>query len=68
MIANEPQIVATARYSIGQTCKLLGIHRDTLRRYTDRQKVIKCGYRTIGNRKVKFYLGSEILRFWKRQA
>lgn len=60
--------MATARYSIGQTCELLGIHHDTLRQYTDRQKIIKCGYRTIGNRRVKFYLGSEILRFWKRQA
>lgn len=68
MTAQEPQVMSTARYSIGQTCELLGIHRDTLRQYTDRQKIIKCGYRTIGNRRVKFYLGSEILRFWKRQA
>lgn len=68
MTAQEPQVMATARYSIRQTCELLGIHRDTLRQYTDQQKIIKCGYRTIGNRKVKFYLGSEILRFWKRQA
>lgn len=68
MKATEPQIIATARYSISQTCELLGIHRDTLRLYTDKQRIIKCGYRSIGNRKVKFYLGSEILRFWKRQV
>ena len=54
MKATEPQIIATARYSISQTCELLGIHRDTLRLYTDKQRIIKCGYRTIGNRKVKF--------------
>lgn len=68
MTTIEPQVMTTGRYSINQTCKLLGIHRDTLRLYTDKQMIIKCGYRTIGNRKVKFYLGSEILRFWKRQA
>lgn len=65
MTAIEPAVAPFGRYSIAETCALLGIHRDTLRNYTDTQKIIKCGFRRIGSRMVKFYLGSEILRFWK---
>lgn len=65
MTAIEPQVALNGRYSIGETCVLLGIHRDTLRTYTDSERIIKCGFRKIGKRLVKFYLGSEILRFWK---
>lgn len=31
MTAIEPQVALNGRYSIGETCSLLGIHRDTLR-------------------------------------
>ena len=51
-----------------ETCRALGIHRDTLRSYTETKKLIKCGMRKLGNRYVKFYLGSEILRFWRSQV
>lgn len=61
---NEPQVSLAGRYSIKQTCQILGIHRDTLRAYTDSQ-IIRCEYRKLGARRVKFYRGSEILRFWK---
>lgn len=67
MTAYEPNVAATGRYSISQTCELLGIHRDTLRLYTDTKHLIKCGFRNIGGRIQKFYLGSEIIRFWKSQ-
>lgn len=33
--AIEPQVAPTGRYSVGETCKHLGIHRNTLRKYTD---------------------------------
>lgn len=60
--AIEPAVTATGRYSVGQTCSALGIHRNTLRNYTN-SGLIKCGFRRESGR--KFYLGSEILRFWK---
>ncbi len=62
--AIEPTVSATARYSITQAAGILGISRITLRRYTD-SGLIKCGFRRETAR--KFYLGSEILRFWKAQ-
>lgn len=64
----EPNVAPSGRYSTMETCRALGIHRDTLRTYTEVKKLIKCGVRKFGNRYVKFYLGSEILRFWKSQA
>lgn len=60
----EPQVSLTGRYSVKQTCEALGIHRNTLRRYTD-EGYIKCGFRRETAR--KFYPGQEILRFWKSQ-
>jgi len=64
MKSNEPQLNLTGRYNIEETCAFLGIHRHTLRRYTNRGK-IRCGYHRVNGR--KFYLGSEILRFWRSQ-
>ena len=64
MVTIEPKINMAGRYTIEETCKLLGIHRHTLRRYTVKGK-IHCGVRRSTMR--KFYLGSEILRFWKAQ-
>lgn len=57
-----------ARYSIAETCRILGIHRDTLLRYT-RLNYIMCGYFRTGDvRPQRFYTGEEIIRFWKSQA
>lgn len=63
MTAIEPQVSASGRYSIGQVCSLLDIHRNTLRKKTNSGK-IKCGFREDGR---KFYLGREIIRFWRAQ-
>jgi predicted site-specific integrase-resolvase len=62
MVNNEPRVGKTSRYTIDETCSLLGINRHTLRRYTKAGK-IRCGYWLSTSR--KFYYGSEILRFWK---
>jgi DNA-binding transcriptional MerR regulator len=64
MIATEPQVSMTGRYSSKETSTLLDIHRNTLRNYTNNGD-IKCGYRKTNGR--RFFLGSEILRFWKAQ-
>lgn len=62
--AIEPKVEAAGRYSVAQASKALGIHRNTLRNYTE-QGLIKCGFRRQTAR--KFYLGSEILKFWRAQ-
>ena len=58
----EPKVKETGRYSVQQTSAVLGIHRNTLRSYTE-QGLIKCGFRKVNYR--KFYEGREIIRFWK---
>lgn len=60
----EPIVSETGRYNVTETCKILGIHRDTLQKYTN-SGYIKCGYRKSTCR--KFYTGNEIVRFWKSQ-
>ena len=62
--AEEPNVKATGRYTTTQTCELLSIHRNSLCKYT-KMGLIKCGFRRATAR--KFYLGSEILRFWRAQ-
>ena len=63
MTSTQPDVKLTSRYSRVETCKLLGIHRNTLSRYTKSGK-IRFGIRASTGR--KFYLGSEILRFWQK--
>lgn len=62
--AIEPNVSEAGRYSVTETSAVLGIHRNSLRKYTE-QGIIKCGFRRQTAR--KFYLGSEILRFWRAQ-
>lgn len=64
MITNyldEKNIKPTARYSIKETCNLLGIHRNSLLNYTN-NGLIKCGFNK--NTMHKFYLGMDIVKFW----
>ena len=62
--AIEPKVAPTGRYTVKQTCECLGIHRNTLRRYTN-EGHIKCSFRR--ENAGKKYLGKEILRFWNSQ-
>lgn len=55
----QPNINPTSRYTISETCKLLGIHRNTLRSY------VNAGYiKSMQNVHGQRFKGSEILRFW----
>lgn len=60
----EPNVNELGRYSVMETCAALGIHRNSLRKYTE-QGLIKCGFRRLSAR--KFYSGREILKFWRAQ-
>ena len=62
MVSVRPSADPKGKYSISETCRLLGIHRHTLRKYTD-EGLIKCGY---GEFFRKFYTGMEILKLWNK--
>lgn len=62
MITQEkPEVKPASRYSIEQTCKVLGIHRNTLLRHTQKG-IIKACYRKATMQ--KYYTGQEITRYW----
>ena len=61
MSSTEPLVKDTGRYTISQAAELLGIHRTSLWRYTV-QGLIPCKYMRNGR---KFYLGKELVKFWK---
>jgi DNA-binding transcriptional MerR regulator len=65
MVATQPDVKLDGRYSISETCGLLGIHRHTLRKYTDSGE-IKFRLRKDGSK--KFYAGSEIIKFWRNNT
>jgi predicted site-specific integrase-resolvase len=64
MVAELPHIAADGRYSQKQAAQLLGVHRNTLAAASAAGH-IKFGIRRSNMR--KFYLGSEIVRFWRSQ-
>ena len=63
MTSSQPEVKLASRYSVGETCQLLGISRNTLARYAKKGK-IRFGIRASTGR--RFYLGSEILKFWQK--
>lgn len=64
MVNELHNINPDAKFSVSETCKLLGIHRNTLYKYT-MKGIIKCGVRSSTHK--RFYLGSEIIDFWNNQ-
>ncbi len=64
MVNEEPQVSPTARYSIGEAAQILGVHRNTLRRYTNAGPTgITCNFRKSNGR--RFYTGLDIVKFWR---
>ena len=65
MVNEEPNVSLTARFSIGEAAKILGCHRNALRRYTKVGPTgINCQYRKSNGR--KFSTGLEIVKFWRK--
>lgn len=62
MTNEEPKVADAGRYTMTETCKALGIHRNTLRRWVQAGKM-KVKFRRIDNRKV--IDGVEIKRAWR---
>lgn len=63
-IGEELMLPPTKRYNTNQTCSILGIHRNTLRKKTVEGR-IKCSYRKEGSRLYPVYLGRDIVKFWR---
>lgn len=61
MNANQPQVNKDARYSIKETCTLLGIHRHTLRAWTESGLIKSITRRSNGR---TAYKGIDILACW----
>lgn len=57
----RPDVSAERRYTIAETCSILGIHRHTLTKYTE-QGLISALLHKAGGR--MYYTGKEIIRFW----
>lgn len=61
MIAPE-NISRSGQYTTAETATLLGVHRNTLRRYVV-SGVLKCSYRRGNNR--PFFKGADLITFCK---
>lgn len=65
MVTEEPKVALDGLYNVTQTCKALGIHKNTLRKYTD------AGLIPVSLRRgtmTKVYKGRHIRRFWQALA
>ena len=61
MNAIQPQVNKDARYSINETCNFLGIHRHTLRAWTEMGKIKSITRKSTGR---TAYKGIDILSCW----
>ena len=62
MVNVEPNVKLGGRFSVEETATLLGVHRNSILRYTNQGK-LRFGVRKGNSR--RFYTGAEILRFWR---
>ena len=60
--AIEPKCADDGRYSVMQTCSLLGITRNTLEKYRT-LNLIRAGFRKATGR--KYYIGKDIKKLWR---
>ena len=63
MNSSEPLVSPRGRYSTKQTCEILGITRETLRRYVMAGKIGRKYFKTTGR---PYYSGASILEFWRQ--
>lgn len=65
LTATEPNVAPTGRYGVMETSRALGIDKKTLQRYAEKG-YIRRRYRAKSFR--TFYLGQDIISFWKAYA
>ena len=60
IVCQKPKIDPTSRFTVTQSAKILGVHRNTIRTYCN-SGLINFSYR-VGKRKV--ILGKELIKLW----
>lgn len=65
MTTEQLHVTARGQYHTMQTCRVLGISKDTLRKYRD-MGLIRPSFHRGTTR--AFYTGAEIMRFWQAKA
>ena len=65
MVPVEPAVIPDARYTIGQTVRLLGMSRNTVKKYTDSGQLRHIVHKATGK---KLYMGRAITLFWRTMA
>ena len=65
MVATEPNVNPEARYTIGQAMELLGMSRNTVKKYTDSGQLRHVVHKATGK---KLYMGQAIALFWRTMA
>lgn len=63
MTTTEPLVSPTGRYCTKDTCALLGIGREMLRRYVKAGKISRKYFKANGR---PYYTGASILTFWRQ--
>lgn len=65
LVATQPDVALDGRYCINDTLKALGICRKTLYNHTKEGKI---RFRLRKDGKKVFYLGSEIIKYWRNNT
>lgn len=63
LCGSKPDVINDRRYTVKETSALLGIHRNTLTKYTTQGLIFPIMHKA-DNR--LYYLGKEIIRFWNQ--
>ena len=62
MVTTPPNIPLSARLELREAAEALGVDKSSIQRWTKDGR-LACGIKKSNNR--KFWLGSELIRFWK---
>lgn len=65
MVNEEPVVSLSARYTIAQTAKFLGMSRNTIKKYTEIGELKSITHKSTGK---TLYEGMAILKFWRTKA
>lgn len=62
MVSEQPNVRPAGRYSVTETCRLLGVHRNTLLKWRHSGFLRPSGCHRVNGR--MYYTGLDIIKFW----
>lgn len=65
MVREQPVVNPDSRYTIGDAIRLLGMSRNTIKKYTDSGQLRHVVHKATGKR---LYTGQAIVLFWRTMA